>query len=260
MFGFLIKTMSTSGKRVASISKSASAGESPKKNLLVKKLVKTRQLSEIWDPEGCIHTPSNMGTRLRQHYKITVFYFQHILVGNSDILTLEDFFFWDIAPCRLLVSKPTFRRNIGSIYNGLHGVISQKICLFSLMAWDWVHLVVRPLPGLLYQPQMIDDGDCGATSGMKICRENRSTRRKPAPVPLYPSQIPHDLTRARTRVAAVGSQRLTAWVGLDTSTTEHTAFPARLSRNLITTLTELSWMLELHRRKLSVSMYPIKLV
>jgi hypothetical protein len=32
---------------------------------------------------------------------------------------------------------------------------------------------------LLYQPQMIDDGDCGAIGGMKIGRENRSTRRKP---------------------------------------------------------------------------------
>jgi hypothetical protein len=46
--------------------------------------------------------------------------------------------------------------------------------------------------GLLCQPQMIDDGDCGAIGGMKIVRGNRSTRRKPAPAPLYPSQIPHD--------------------------------------------------------------------
>jgi hypothetical protein len=30
--------------------------------------------------------------------------------------------------------------------------------------------------GLLYQFQMIDDGDCGAIGGMKIGRENRSTR------------------------------------------------------------------------------------
>jgi hypothetical protein len=37
--------------------------------------------------------------------------------------------------------------------------------------------------GLLYQPQMIDDGDCGAVGGMKIGRGNRSTRRKPAPMP-----------------------------------------------------------------------------
>jgi hypothetical protein len=66
--------------------------------------------------------------------------------------------------------------------------------------------------GLLYQPQMIDDGDCGAICGMKITRGNRSTRRKSSPASLYPPQIPHDQTRARTRVAEVGSQRLTAWV------------------------------------------------
>jgi hypothetical protein len=65
--------------------------------------------------------------------------------------------------------------------------------------------------GLLYQPQMIDDGDCGEISGIKIGRGNRSTRRKPAPAPICPPQIPHDKTRARTRAAAVGSQRLTAW-------------------------------------------------
>jgi hypothetical protein len=28
--------------------------------------------------------------------------------------------------------------------------------------------------------------------GMRIGRGNRSTRRKPAPVPLHPPQIPHD--------------------------------------------------------------------
>jgi hypothetical protein len=44
----------------------------------------------------------------------------------------------------------------------------------------------------------------------ELCRGNRSTRRKPAPVPLWPPQIPHDLTWARTRAAAVGNRRLTA--------------------------------------------------
>jgi hypothetical protein len=39
----------------------------------------------------------------------------------------------------------------------------------------------------------------------KIGRGNRSTRRKPAPAPLCPPQIPHDQTRARTRVAVVGN-------------------------------------------------------
>jgi hypothetical protein len=64
--------------------------------------------------------------------------------------------------------------------------------------------------GLLYQPQMIDDGECGAIGGMKIGKGNQSTRRKPVTAPLCPLQIPHDQTRARIRAAAVGSQRLTA--------------------------------------------------
>jgi hypothetical protein len=65
--------------------------------------------------------------------------------------------------------------------------------------------------GLLYKSQMIDEGDCGATGGMKIGRGNRSTWKKPAPAPLCPPQIPHDQTWARTRAAAVGSQRLTTF-------------------------------------------------
>jgi hypothetical protein len=64
---------------------------------------------------------------------------------------------------------------------------------------------------LLYQLRMIDNDDYGAVGGMRIGRGNRSTRRKPAPVLLCPPQIPHDLTSDRTRAAAVGSQRLTAW-------------------------------------------------
>jgi hypothetical protein len=46
--------------------------------------------------------------------------------------------------------------------------------------------------GLLYQPRMIDD-DYGAVGGMRIGRGNRSSRRKPAPVPVCSPQIPHDL-------------------------------------------------------------------
>jgi hypothetical protein len=50
-----------------------------------------------------------------------------------------------------------------------------------------------------------DDGEIGGMIG----RGNRSTWRKPAPVPLCPPQTPH-AARTRTRAAAVGSQRLTA--------------------------------------------------
>jgi hypothetical protein len=51
------------------------------------------------------------------------------------------------------------------------------------------------ITGLLYQPRMIGDGDgdCGEIGGMKISRGNRSTRRKPAPAPLCPPQIPTSL-------------------------------------------------------------------
>jgi hypothetical protein len=52
-------------------------------------------------------------------------------------------------------------------------------------------------------PGDYDDGEiCGMTG-----TGNRSTRRKPASVPLCPPQTPH-AARTRTRAAAVGSQRL----------------------------------------------------
>jgi hypothetical protein len=50
---------------------------------------------------------------------------------------------------------------------------------------------------------MIDDDKRGAVDETRIGRGNRSTREKPAPVPLYQPQIPHDLTWDRTRAAAV---------------------------------------------------------
>jgi hypothetical protein len=54
-------------------------------------------------------------------------------------------------------------------------------------------------------PGDYDDGEIGGMIG----KGNRSTRRKPTPVPLCPPQTPH-AARTRTRAAAVGSQRLTA--------------------------------------------------
>jgi hypothetical protein len=59
---------------------------------------------------------------------------------------------------------------------------------------NWVHSALRPAPG------DYDDGEIGGIIG----------KGKPAPVPLCPPQTPHTAQR-RTRAAAVGSQRLTAW-------------------------------------------------
>jgi hypothetical protein len=69
----------------------------------------------------------------------------------------------------------------------------------GMSATEWP---ILPAPGDYY------DGEFGR---MKIGRGNRSTRRIPPPAPLCPPQIPLEQARARTRAAAVGSQRLTAW-------------------------------------------------
>jgi hypothetical protein len=54
-------------------------------------------------------------------------------------------------------------------------------------------------------PGDYDDGEIGGMIG----KGNRNTRRKPAPVLIWPPQTPH-AARTRTRAAVVGSQRLTA--------------------------------------------------
>jgi hypothetical protein len=105
-------------------------------------------------------------------------------------------FYHALSPSKLFVPSPN-----APVITLSHTTI---IIFLFLVGWDWVHLVLPIVPAP-------DDSDCGATDGMKIGRGNRSTRRKPAPVSFCPPEIPHDLTRARTRATAVGSQRLTAW-------------------------------------------------
>jgi hypothetical protein len=86
--------------------------------------------------------------------------------------------------------------------------VSVSFIKFLGLGWDWVHLVRRPLTGLLYQLRMIDEDECGAVSGMRISRGNRSTRRKPAPVLLSTTNPTwHDLVT--NPAAAVGKRRLT---------------------------------------------------
>jgi hypothetical protein len=74
--------------------------------------------------------------------------------------------------------------------------VESKLCPLGTSATEWP---IVPAPG---------DYDDGEVGGTKIGRGNRSTRRKPAPAPLCPPQIPSDQTRARTRAAAVGTEFL----------------------------------------------------
>jgi hypothetical protein len=108
------------------------------------------------------------------------------------------------------LGKPYERNFLALLWSSLESIWIS--CSYGMWQFFFVisgvgFWVLRPLTGLLYQPRMIGDGDCGEIGGIKIGRGNRSTRRKPAPAPLCPPQIPHDQSRA----AEVGSQRLTAW-------------------------------------------------
>jgi hypothetical protein len=77
---------------------------------------------------------------------------------------------------------------------------------YATIGWSKLHLISRLLVELLSDP------DEYAT----ICRTNivgrkRRTMWKLAPVLFHPPKIPHNLNTDRTRAAAVGSLRTTAW-------------------------------------------------
>jgi hypothetical protein len=82
----------------------------------------------------------------------------------------------------------TFLRNVDERLSPIHGITRQEIILFALEIFFSHGVRLSPLgtaatTGQLYRPQMIDD-DCRAIGRIGIGRRNRSTGRKPAPVPL----------------------------------------------------------------------------
>jgi hypothetical protein len=83
-------------------------------------------------------------------------------------------------------------------YNFFNGVVRGGVQLGPI-GTAVTNRHIMPAPGDYYDEEI---------AGM-IGRGNRSTRRKPAPVPLCPPQTPH-AALTRPRAAAVGSQRLTA--------------------------------------------------
>jgi hypothetical protein len=60
--------------------------------------------------------------------------------------------------------------------------------VFSIFVALGDSLICRPLFGLLHQPRMMDDDERGAVCGM-IGKGNRSTLRKPVPMPLCPMHL-----------------------------------------------------------------------
>jgi hypothetical protein len=90
--------------------------------------------------------------------------------------------------------------NPGTITTSVQRVSGEPIVLFLVERAATELTITEATTGLLYQPRMVDDDEYGAVGGV-IRGENRSTWRKPAPVPLCAPQISYDLTRARTRAA-----------------------------------------------------------
>jgi hypothetical protein len=69
---------------------------------------------------------------------------------------------------------------------------------------------------LLYEPHMIDDGDCRAIGRLKFGKGNQSTQREPALALLCQPQIPHVQTRSWTRcsvdVKIAARAPITGWL------------------------------------------------
>jgi hypothetical protein len=100
-------------------------------------------------------------------------------------------------------------KNFSAFHGNLMYIPSSHEGFFQFLGvgWDWVHLLFLPLFGLLYQPLIIHNDECGAIGGIRIGKGNRRTRRNPAPVLHCSPQIPCYLTWARTQTAAEGITR-----------------------------------------------------
>jgi hypothetical protein len=122
---------------------------------------------------------------------IIITYFMWTLIPNFRFENKFSIWHWNLTKAFLCGTSEI-------VEYSLYSLIKAVLFLFNLYSDPYWPIV--PAPG------DCEDGELGGMNG----RGNRSTRRKPAPAPLYSPQIPLDQTRDWTRAAAVGSQRLTA--------------------------------------------------
>jgi hypothetical protein len=119
-------------------------------------------------------------------------YTMHYIPGERNLFFLSWQFSF-VLMLRLVLQGSTrvyLRRNTFRCWLRVFWAQMEKITYFIIFYYS---SEVRPSPlcpaattGLLYQPQMIGEGDCGVIGGTKIGRGNLSTQRKPAPVTLCP--------------------------------------------------------------------------
>jgi hypothetical protein len=91
----------------------------------------------------------------------------------------------------------------------LNIVLGPGSLLIRTVGCDAVHLPRRPLLVLLNHSRVVMIDECQAVGGMRIGRENQSSRRISAPVPLCQPHIYRDLTWNWTWVIVARSRRQT---------------------------------------------------
>jgi hypothetical protein len=125
---------------------------------------------------------------------------------------------WYLA--MIIVQAWLWRRHISLkcwlTFNGLHRLIYQNKELFHDHCYgnfQVLHTILFYCSNGVRLSSLVTETTVWPTETgvIKISKGNRRTQRKPTPVPLWPPQILHDLTRARTWADTVGSRRLTAW-------------------------------------------------
>jgi hypothetical protein len=132
---------------------------------------------------------------------------------------------WRAISARRIVGPVFFKATINcewyvqtiNLINLHSGGVESKLGPLGMSATRWP---IVPAPG------DCEDGEFGGMNG----RGNWSTRRKPAPTPLFPPQIPLDQTRDWTRAAKVGSQQLTASAMVRPCTDHSRANLSRMNR------------------------------
>jgi hypothetical protein len=112
---------------------------------------------------------------------------QNVCFGDTgDLLEPHRDTFLTSSERRVTVGS-SFRRLLRLAYQPVHDFFF----FFSFSGWGESIWYVGDCWPIV--PARIIGDECGAVGGMRIGRGNRSTRRKPASVPLCPPQIPHDL-------------------------------------------------------------------
>jgi hypothetical protein len=91
-----------------------------------------------------------------------------------------------------------------------HVTLSAMLVFFKFMSLGWHYVSELRPPTGLFIPQIYE---CGEPRWNVIDGVNpKNSWDKPVPVSFCPPQIPHGLTRVRTRASTVRGRRLTPWV------------------------------------------------